>query len=76
MHERGFACIPAPDAFVEHHAHMSETRTENLRRQHEDWLKYQARWSHLGPPERDWLEADFTDPAGTAGRFGKKWFRP
>ena len=75
MYEKGFDCIPSPHSFIEHFAHESETRTENLKRQHQDWLSYQARWSHLGHTEKDWREIDFTDPAGTAARFGKKWFR-
>ena len=75
MHEKGYACIAAHDSFVEHFTHASDTRMENLRRQHEDWTRYRERWSHLGLPERDWLEADFTDPAATASRFAKRWFR-
>jgi glycosyltransferase involved in cell wall biosynthesis len=76
MHDKGFACIASPDSFVEHFSHVSATRTENLKGQHEDWLTYQAHWSHLGPPERDWLEVDFTDATATASRFERKWFRP
>lgn len=75
LSEKGYSIVPSPDSFIEHHFHANEAiRAENLKVQHQDWLVYQTKWRHLGLPEHDWLERDFTDPDNTVRQFSKCWF--
>lgn len=76
MADAGYDCVSAPKSFIEHYSHANEAaRAENLRRQQQDWQRYEAKWGHLGRPERDWLEQEFNDSAETAKRFRTRWFR-
>lgn len=76
MMEQGYNCVDAPDSFVEHHAHANDkVKGENMEKQQSDWTRYTERWGHLGQPEQDWRELVFDDPARTAGKFRKGWFR-
>ncbi len=76
MSEYDYSCIDSPESFVEHHTHANMLlRKENLVGQHADWKRYCERWQHLGPPDQDWREIAFDDPAKTAGLFRKGWLR-
>jgi GT2 family glycosyltransferase len=70
MWDRGWRCVDAPSSFVEHYAHANaKVRRQNLERERRDWAAFEARWAHLGMPERDWIERSFTDPQRTARAF-------
>lgn len=75
--EKGYSIIPSADSFIEHYSHANEAiREENLKLQHRDWLAYQSKWGHLGIPEHDWIECEFSDTGNTVQQFSKwRFFR-
>lgn len=68
--EAGYKCIDSPDSFIEHYSDAnSEIRATNNEHQKQDWAAYEKRWKHLKMPDKDWLEADFSDPNQTAQKY-------
>src|SRR5439155_24727919 len=68
--EQGYACVDAPDSFIEHYADANPVvRASNLDRQRADWKTYVDRWSSLGEPPSPWIEREYRDPHRTARRY-------
>jgi GT2 family glycosyltransferase len=68
--EHGYACVQAPDSYIEHYADANPVvRESNLARQQADWAAYSDRWGRLGAPARDWIDTRHDDPYRTARRY-------
>ena len=72
MAEAGFACIDAPDSYIEHYSDANlEVRATNQVKQKQDWETYENRWKHLGMPTEDWKYKKFKDRHKTADKYWK-----
>lgn len=73
LDDAGYKCIESPDSFIEHFSEANqEVRASNLERQKKDWATYESRWEHLGKPDKDWNEKEYTDRDKTAPRYWGK----
>jgi glycosyltransferase involved in cell wall biosynthesis len=70
--EAGYETVASESSYIEHRSDANVVvRSSNLERQQKDWKTYEAQWSKLGKPKKDWVEKSFLDPTGTAERFWK-----
>lgn len=75
MWDQGYACIEAPDSYIEHYSHANlAVRGSNTEKQQNDWTTYLNRWDGIFyHPEKhdigDWITKAFRDTKLTAARF-------